>query len=225
MGRSREEIGEIIDKIEIESVGQFMKRIWLDYPEFEEWQYAHILTSITRFYENLPQTGRSKGMSPNERLHHFLGTGKMPSIRSFESDLDRMELQLRDMLFWFEVSYKDKARARRELLASAPNERHRQIWEILLKQEASPRGSRRGNRKNVTTKLKRERLLNAHADWQSGRTKPGNDQQFAEWWIERGYEKGVSKIPPPGLEKDRVIKRITKRLRDARNPRNINSIN
>jgi hypothetical protein len=100
-----------------------------------------------------------------------------------------------------------KARARRRLLAFASNEVERKVWEILIRQKASARGSRRGNRESINTRLKDGKILNAHADWQKGRAKLGSDRQFAEWWIEREEHKDATEAD---------IKRITKRLRDAR---------
>ena len=120
--------------------------------------------------------------------------------------MDLMENFLKDKLLIIEIACEDKVAARRHLLSRAANDRERQIWEILLRQEVSTRGSRGGNRKNITTKLKDETLLNAHAEWQKGRTKPGSVRDFARWWFKRQTKRDAD---------DPDIKRIEQRLRDA----------
>jgi hypothetical protein len=123
-------------------------------------------------------------------------------------DLDLMEDYLRDKLLFIEVLYEDKAEARKVLLAGiANNKRDRQIYEILLRQKASTRGSRCGNRKNITTKLRDETLLNAYAEWQKARAKSGKVRQFASWWFKHTEQKDAT---------DKDIRRITQRLCDAR---------
>jgi hypothetical protein len=138
-------------------------------------------------------------------LKRYLPYQVEPPITS--RDLARMEDFLSLALFIFEILEEDKATARRRLLAFAGNAVERKVWEILIRQKASARGSRRGNRESINTKLKDKTILNAHADWQKGRAKPGSDRQFAKWFIEREAHKDATEAE---------IKRITKRLRDAR---------
>jgi hypothetical protein len=121
--------------------------------------------------------------------------------------LDRLEQEVRDRLEMWERLLEDKVKARAALLKTAANERDRAIYEILIKQRASANGNRSGNRRGVVTNLKDYLLLNNYRRWQEGRNRPGSDREFASWWHKQETKKDAT-------EQD--IKRLTKRLRDAR---------
>jgi hypothetical protein len=121
--------------------------------------------------------------------------------------LDRLEQQLRVALRSWEFLTQDKVKARKTLLDSAVNERDRAIYKILIKQTTSTRGKRSGNRKNVMTQLGDRQILGEFKNWQTNRSEPGSDRQFAAWRHQRETKKDAT---------ERDIRRITQHLRDAR---------
>jgi hypothetical protein len=121
--------------------------------------------------------------------------------------LDDLEHQLRGALRAWEFLTQDKVKARKTLLDSAANERDRAIYAILIKQNASTRGKRSGNRKNITTRFGDGQILREFENWQTNRSEPGSNRQFAIWWHRQEAKKEATKAD---------IRRTTKRLRDAR---------
>jgi hypothetical protein len=121
--------------------------------------------------------------------------------------IDRLEDQLRWYLQTLEDGIADKASARKVLLAGADSARDRKIIEILIRQEPSSQGKRSGNRASIATMHRDNQLLEAFKAWQAGGTNdPENYSQFARWWLKREAKDTT----------EPNIRRVTKRLRDAR---------
>jgi hypothetical protein len=99
------------------------------------------------------------------------------------------------------------AALRAELDRMLPTPRDRAVYEALLKQKPSARGNNTGRRKSVETALADNELLRVHGDWKAARQAASTDRGFACWWYKRETGKAAT---------DKDIRRIAKRLRDAR---------
>jgi hypothetical protein len=121
--------------------------------------------------------------------------------------IDMLEKGLRQAVAECAINiFDDEVLARKYVLSLITNERDRAIYEILLKQPMSPSsGKRSGRRKSYAAQCKNEWLLTDFKSWQKDRA--GSDRQFAAWWHKHETKKEATEAD---------IKRITKRLRDAR---------
>lgn len=94
------------------------------------------------------------------------------------------------------------------------NERNRAVYEVLIKfimQKPSKRGFRSGNRAGRVTERDKY-FIKEHAAWQANHPK-GSIRQFAVWYHNDllSWTGKTKKVPT-----EANIRRITKRLRDAR---------
>jgi hypothetical protein len=138
--------------------------------------------------------------------------------------LDQLEEELRQIVAQLADGFDDEVLARKYLLARTYNERDRAVFEILLRQSPTTNGKRSGRRKSFAALRKDEEILNGFEEWQKGRNALGSDRQFAIWWHKHeptvrittgGWYRGIVR-ETKGDATEADIKRITKRLRDAR---------
>jgi hypothetical protein len=121
--------------------------------------------------------------------------------------LDRMEEALRHKLLMFTLVLGSAARARQTVLGGAPSPRDRAVYGMLLKQKPTAKNNGAGRRKSVETSMADNALLGVQAEWQTARRTAGTDRGFASWWFRRETGRTAT---------DKDIRKITKRLRDAR---------
>jgi hypothetical protein len=112
-------------------------------------------------------------------------------------------------------------------LSEITNKRDRAVFEVLISfilQTPSKRGFRSGNRAGRAWE-EDQLIIKEHAKWKATRSARGSDRQFAQYWFDRGegefevvHERGLvlRRRRPKKPATDADIRRITKKLRDAR---------